>query len=180
MKLHQNSKTKARLRVLAFVIVSPTLLIAFSLWLEQRLGLPRIPWPIGLSLFIIFFVPGVLLARLANVYLKKAGKGTLYPSPETETRKLVTSGPYAHVRNPMVLGSFLMLVSISLFCGSFIALVLGPALWLAIYSLTRRRGEEQALEKRFGEEYRAYKDGVPPLLPRWSSIGPLLKLLVRR
>lgn len=94
----------------------------------------------------------------------------------TRTRKvgaprLVTSGPFAHVRNPLYLGNMLMYLGIVLIAGGqymwwlfFICLVFFIIQYSLIVSL-----EQETLLKKFGDEYSEYCDNVPALFPRLSS-----------
>ena len=78
---------------------------------------------------------------------------------------LAVTGPYAHTRNPLYFGSFLMA------CG---ALVMGRSLWLAaafllvavpVYrSLILK--EEVLLARIFGDAFSAYTREVPRFFPR--------------
>ena len=83
---------------------------------------------------------------------------------------LAVTGPYAHTRNPLYFGSFLMA------CGG---LVMGRNPWLAaaflafavpIYRLVIHR-EEQLLAGIFGEAYAAYAREVPRFFPRLRAPG---------
>lgn len=84
--------------------------------------------------------------------------------------KLAVSGPYAHTRNPLYLGSFLLGLGFTvaaassplhflLFAGLFAALFLG------IY-LPVMRVEAATLAELFGDDYRDYARAVPLLFPR--------------
>jgi protein-S-isoprenylcysteine O-methyltransferase Ste14 len=104
------------------------------------------------------------------VYLfAKIGHGTL--APWDPTRNLVAVGPYRYIRNPMITGVALMLLGQALLWGSR---VLG--IWACIFILVNHlyfvQLEEPGLERRFGENYRAYKANVPRWIPRtrpWSE-----------
>ena len=84
---------------------------------------------------------------------------------------LTTSGPYAHVRNPLYFGSFLLA------CGFAIAahwslLGLVFAFWLAVYQPTWER-ERVFLKRRYGAAYREYETHVPAFWPRLTPwAGP--------
>ena len=99
----------------------------------------------------------------------KFGKGT--PAPWDPPKKLVIRGPYRHVRNPMIIGVLLLLLAEALFFQSW-----PIAVWLAVFfignSLYFPLVEEKRLEKRFGDDYRIYKEHVRRWLPRlhpWSG-----------
>jgi protein-S-isoprenylcysteine O-methyltransferase Ste14 len=101
---------------------------------------------------------GLLVAAGASVRTWAAGH-------IRKREALAVTGPYAHTRNPLYFGSFLM------GCG---ALVMGRNVWLAaltlaaavpVYHLVMRR-EEQTLGGIFGEAYAAYAREVPRFFPR--------------
>lgn len=81
--------------------------------------------------------------------------------------KLTTSGPYAYVRHPLYLGSFLIMTgflimlnvpwTISLMC---VAIVIG-----VVYQWTIKR-EEGMLLNKFGQEYVEYRKAVRSFIPR--------------
>ena len=79
---------------------------------------------------------------------------------------LAVSGPYAHTRNPLYLGSFLLGLGFTVAAGR--PLLLGglfAALFLGIY-LPVMRVEAATLAQLFGDEYRRYAAAVPLLFPR--------------
>lgn len=77
----------------------------------------------------------------------------------TETRNLVTSGPYRYSRNPQIVGWTLALFGASIVGRSSKALLLTVA-FLLIHRLYFV-AEEQHLERTFGEEYRRYRSKTP-------------------
>jgi protein-S-isoprenylcysteine O-methyltransferase Ste14 len=83
---------------------------------------------------------------------------------------LATSGPYAHTRNPLYLGSFVMGVGFTVAASGrwWQLVVLGAAfaaLFLGIY-LPVMRVEAQTLAAKFGGEFELYARAVPLFLPR--------------
>jgi hypothetical protein len=80
-------------------------------------------------------------------------------------RELATTGPYAHTRNPLYLGSFVLGVGISVAGGRWQFVVALLLFFIMVYRATVRR-EDAELEERFGERYRAYRVQVPSVLPR--------------
>ncbi len=79
--------------------------------------------------------------------------------------QLATSGPYALVRHPLYVGSFMMMVGFCTLIGDAenIWFVLGPFVALYILGIL---AEERALSERFGESWQEYANAVPRLLPR--------------
>lgn len=80
-------------------------------------------------------------------------------------RELATGGPYAHTRNPLYAGSFLMGVGVTMAGGRPFFLGLFLLFFWVVYRRTMK-AEERLLEEAFGEAYRHYRDHVPALVPR--------------
>ncbi|MEO9170371.1 MAG: isoprenylcysteine carboxylmethyltransferase family protein [Candidatus Baltobacteraceae bacterium] len=90
---------------------------------------------------------------------------------EVTAPKLVTAGPYAHVRNPLYVGNFITALGFAIaFTGKnslaqkigLIGTSLGTM--AAVYA-TIIPHEEQFLASQFGEEFDRYCERVPPLAP---------------
>jgi protein-S-isoprenylcysteine O-methyltransferase Ste14 len=80
--------------------------------------------------------------------------------PDQPTTALVTTGLFAHARNPVYIGGELALVGLALLLGSgWILLLMVPAMLLLHYGVVLR--EERYLERKFGAAYLAYKESVP-------------------
>lgn len=78
---------------------------------------------------------------------------------------LVTDGIYARVRHPQYGGLFLLIAALLVQWPTLLSLLMAPVLVVAYLRLARR--EEQELEARFGDAYRAYRAQVPAFVPRW-------------
>jgi protein-S-isoprenylcysteine O-methyltransferase Ste14 len=86
-----------------------------------------------------------------------------------KNQRLTTTGPYRVVRNPLYVGSFLMMFG---FCALIddpqnIWFVLGPMLWL--YYLKVRK-EEKHLAATFGKAWEAYSRRTPRVFPRMRRV----------
>ena len=80
-----------------------------------------------------------------------------------DPRRLLTTGPYAVIRNPMYLGWALLHLGSALVAGSgWILAALPPA---ALRVHREVLAEERVLEERFGEEFRRYRAAVGRYLP---------------
>ncbi|HET9030053.1 MAG TPA: isoprenylcysteine carboxylmethyltransferase family protein [Candidatus Aquilonibacter sp.] len=94
-----------------------------------------------------------------------------------EAPKLVTAGPYAHVRNPLYVGNFITALGFSIaFTGknSFaqkVALLGGSLGVMAAVYATIIPHEEQFLRSQFGEAFDRYCEEVPPLVPLAEPAG---------
>lgn len=153
----------------AIVILPGTALVfvpAAILWLTRNgpyhatLVGPQAPrfW-----LALVFGGCGLALAAWTVRLFTRFGEGT--PAPWDPPRKLVVRGPYRHVRNPMITSVLLMLTAEALLLASW-----PVAAWMLIFFLVNAvyfpLSEEKGLEKRFGEDYRIYRDNVPRWIPR--------------
>jgi protein-S-isoprenylcysteine O-methyltransferase Ste14 len=78
---------------------------------------------------------------------------------------LATSGPYAHTRNPLYLGSFILGLGFTIASGRWVLVLLFAALFLGIY-LPVMRVEAATLTKLFGESFQRYASEVPLFFPR--------------
>jgi protein-S-isoprenylcysteine O-methyltransferase Ste14 len=117
---------------------------ALFLWLAH-------PTPLFLAASLILVVPGLLLRGYASGYVKK-------------NAELTTTGPYAHTRNPLYLGSILIAFGFALASRSLWIAIILTALFLIIY-LPVIRAEERYLRSVF-PGFDEYATHVPRLLPR--------------
>ncbi len=96
-------------------------------------------------------------------------------SSNIEGSKLATSGAYAHVRNPIYLGSIILGFGMVLLIGDRRLLLPCSLTFLALY-FGLIPAEEEFLSQKFGKEYKVYCRHVPRLLPRlkaWPEAGPV-------
>jgi protein-S-isoprenylcysteine O-methyltransferase Ste14 len=91
------------------------------------------------------------------------GRGTL--APWDPPRRLVVSGPYRYVRNPMISGVVFVLFGEALVLRSRPHFV-WALLFFAINCVYIPLLEEPMLADRFGADYRTYCRHVPRLIPR--------------
>lgn len=106
---------------------------------------------------------GAALALWCVATFAVVGKGT--PAPFDPPRRLVVSGPYAFVRNPMYIGAELVLVGVALFYESLSVLGYATVFAFIVYSFIMLY-EEPTLRRSFGEEYDSYTGSVPRMWPR--------------
>jgi protein-S-isoprenylcysteine O-methyltransferase Ste14 len=121
-----------------------TVLYVFELWRRQP-GLAAIAW----SLLLV--LPGLWLRGYASGYVKK-------------NQELTTTGPYAHVRNPLYLGSILIAAGFAVALGSWAVAAALTIMFLAIY-VPVIASEERFLRSAF-PGFDEYCHQVPRLIPR--------------
>lgn len=138
-------------------IVLPSILLYLTNW-----HLDRVPvWTVILG--IICLIIGLCLVVSTVKLFLTVGKGTL--APWDPTQKLVVSGPYAYVRNPMITGVMLILLAESLIFYSS-ALCIWAIVFACVNIIYFILSEESGLRKRFGKEYEEYCNNVPRIVPR--------------
>ncbi|MCE9553716.1 MAG: isoprenylcysteine carboxylmethyltransferase family protein [Planctomycetes bacterium] len=106
-----------------------------------------------------FSMVGLLLVVL-GVAMRSWAAGTL-----TKSTQLTTTGPYRLVRNPLYLGSFLMLIGFCLVIGDVWILAVGLVPLTVLYFL-KVRAEERFLKGKFGADWIAFASRTPRLVPR--------------
>lgn len=104
-------------------------------------------------------------AWVVAAFVRFAVDGLGTPAPVAPPARLVVSGPYRHVRNPMYVAVVAAVVGQALLFGSVALLVYAAALAAAFAAFVRRY-EEPRLRRRFGADYDAYRAAVPRWLPR--------------
>ena len=104
-------------------------------------------------------VAGVLLAIAAEAWRIWAA-GTIH-----KTEELTTGGPYAHVRHPLYVGSFVHALAYCFMSGHWQSFLWVPLLFSLVYGAAVFT-EEAMLNKIFGEQYAEYSRRVPRFLPR--------------
>lgn len=109
------------------------------------------PTPLGLLVGGAIALAGVLMRAWASGHIVK-------------NEKLATTGPYAHTRNPLYFGSFLIAAGFAVAAHwSLLLLVIG--FFALIYAPTMER-ERVNIRGRFPDAYEEYSQNVPGFVPR--------------
>ena len=112
---------------------------------------------------------GLPLLFESLVRFARVGRGT--PSPLMPTERLVVTGAYRFVRNPMYIGATLVVLGQALLFGSTAVLLYGAIMACAFHAFVIGY-EEPTLRKRYGAEHARYCEHVPRWVPRmapWTS-----------
>ena len=142
------------------------LLVFASLWLDKLLPvyLPFSPL-INLFLSALLLVIGAILALWAVcTFITVRGS----PVPFNPPKEFITTGIYSQIRNPMLLGWFLMLFSLGILLSSISLIFIFTPIFILLNILYIKTIEEKEMEKKFGEQYLKYRKSVPMFIPRFG------------
>ena len=116
------------------------------------------PTPLSLALGLPLVLLGEALRLWASGHIEK-------------TKALATGGPYAHTRNPLYVGSFLIAIGLAV-AGASPWVALAAAVYFLAFYPSVMREEADFLAKKFGGEYAGWAAAVPLFLPRLAPAGP--------
>lgn len=121
------------------------------------------PLPVMIPAILIEASGGLLILRSRKILGKFGGVDIVLE----EDHALVTRGPYRYVRNPMYSGFLLLIAGYSLALGGYVSSVVSTTLVFGVLH-ARTLLEEELLEGKFGEEYRAYRRRSGRYFPRMT------------
>jgi protein-S-isoprenylcysteine O-methyltransferase Ste14 len=152
------------LPVFVYSIFFPALLFIIPKFiLDPWLQLPLFLTPVARAVLGGCLITFGLILLLWSIKAQRViGQGT--PMPLMATQNLVVQKPYSYCRNPLYFGLINLFSGISILLGSISSLVMVLAFSVIILLFTKVV-EEKELEKRFGEEYLAYRRTTPFIIP---------------
>jgi protein-S-isoprenylcysteine O-methyltransferase Ste14 len=112
---------------------------------------------------IPIFAGGVYMVLWVSKAFVRQGKGT--PIPIQPPTRLVVTGLYRYVRNPMYVGAILIIFAEVIFYFSFWLALYGAGLWALLHTFMILF-EEPQLKRRFGADYERYLSEVPRWIPK--------------
>ncbi|MBI3933037.1 MAG: isoprenylcysteine carboxylmethyltransferase family protein [Acidobacteria bacterium] len=139
---------------------------SFSRW---RVQAPFFGWPATRVLGGFLLLTGA--AAVIDCFARFALEARGTPAPVLPTERLVVSGLYRRVRNPMYCGVIAAVLGQALLLGNEDLLVYGAAVWAAFHAFVLLY-EEPRLRARYGAEYEEYCRNVRRWWPRgrpWSA-----------
>jgi protein-S-isoprenylcysteine O-methyltransferase Ste14 len=143
--------------VFAFIMIGNIILwVWIPIPLLNWLIHPNPTIPILIAVLIAF--PCIIIMIIAT---RDAGKEMMEPIPETKMHK----GIYNHLRHPGALGEMPLYICVTLLINSLF-LFLWVTLLVVLYTPIMIYFEEKDLIKRFGNEYREYRERTGALFPR--------------
>ena len=154
--------TKTYLQTIIFWTILLFLLPFFLYQLEENIGGAVFRFKSSLFSLLggVLFCISSALALWSCYTLAVKGEGT--PVPFDCPSKLVAEGPYRYVRNPMAISGIAQGIGVGLYLGSPLILCY-VTMGLLLAEFIIHPWEEMDIERRFGAEYRKYRESVP----RW-------------
>lgn len=155
----------AALGSLLFFVIAPGTLLVYIPWSitdwhlkPAFFGLDALR-VVGAALVFLGLIP------LVESFARFVWKGFGTPAPVAPPTKLVVSGFYSRVRNPIYAALVAIVIGEALILGDEGLLVYAAILWL-FFHVWVLAIEEPALGSSFGEEFATFKANVPRWLPR--------------
>lgn len=141
--------------LLLFIAVAPAQTIFGSTALEHTVDIVA----------LLLILSGVLIRMLVIGYVMVNRNGA---AKVVHANELYTKGMFGLCRNPLYLGNITIYIGAFLLHGAWPVVIGGSALFLFVY-YSIIFSEENYLQGRFGEDYTAYCNSTPRLLPRLSN-----------
>ena len=145
-----------------FFVVAPGVVVGLVPWWLTGWELRPAPMAVrALGVLVLAATLPVLVS--AFVRFVRDGLGT--PAPVAPTERLVVSGAYRYVRNPMYVAVIGAIAGQALLLGQRVLLGYAALVAALVVSFVRLY-EEPVLRRQFGEKYEAYRRAVPGWVPR--------------
>ncbi|MBR1089757.1 isoprenylcysteine carboxylmethyltransferase family protein [Bradyrhizobium manausense] len=159
------SKAIAVLGSALFFVVAPLVLAGIIPWWVTQWEFRPAFFGVDLTrilggILIIAGVPGVV-----DSFARFALEGLGTPAPIAPPQKLVATGLYRYVRNPIYIAVVAVILGQAVLFGDRRLLWYGTALWL-FFHVWVVMIEEPALEQTFGTAYESFRTNVPRWIPR--------------
>ena len=145
-----------------FVVIAPGVVVGALPWWMTHWQLRPVPLPVRVLGGLLV---AVALPVLVGAFLRFVRDGLGTPAPVAPTERLVVTGAYRYVRNPMYVAVVSAIVGQALLLGQPVLLTYAALVAFFVVSFVRLY-EEPVLLRQFGEEYASYRRAVPGWVPR--------------
>ena len=143
------------------------LFIIVSLWTDKLLHFSKfVSYPSNIFASLLILTLGLFLMLWSILHFIRV-KGT--PVPFNPPPKLVTTGPYSYIRNPMLSGVFILMFGLGILYRSISMFFIFTPLFILFNFLELKAIEEPELENRLGKDYSKYKKRVPMFFPKFKK-----------
>ncbi|HIE65436.1 MAG: isoprenylcysteine carboxylmethyltransferase family protein [Nitrospira sp.] len=137
--------------------------------LLQKITIKTVPVYFGIVLLFVYGTvqPHLFFMGVALILIGEAGR--LWAAGHLrKNREVTTTGPYAYVKNPLYIGTFLIMVGFCFLAGQWIILSVGLAVFFFYYAPFKKKREAARLKNIFGSLWDEYDRSVPDYFPRLS------------
>jgi protein-S-isoprenylcysteine O-methyltransferase Ste14 len=162
------SRARAIAGSIGFLVVAPGVMAGVIPWLIT--GWDANGWWLPLRMMGVAIAAGGV-AVLIDSFARFALEGLGTPAPPAPTDRLIVTGPYRFVRNPMYVAVTSLIVGQGLLFGSP-ALFAYAAAFAGITAAFVHAYEEPTLLRAYGAEYETYRGQVPGWWPRLTAWSP--------
>ena len=147
-----------------FFAIAPGLVAGVAPWAIVRWDRSGVPhW--GAPEIAGAFLTALAAAFLVSAFVRFVMEGAGTPAPVAPTQKLVVTGLYRHVRNPIYIAVVAVIFGQALLFGDWRLLWYRALLWLFFHVFVVVY-EEPTLKQTFGTEYESFRTNVPRWIPR--------------
>jgi len=136
----------------------------------------RVPLFIGAFLLVIFAKPqfsGISIwlsgisVGMVLIFLGEAIR--IWAAGHLQKNEVLTvTGPYAHVKNPLYIGSILITAGFCILADNIYLLAAAYFMFCFHYIPHKKKVEGDRMRKIFGDRFKDYDEKVPDYLPRWA------------
>ena len=150
----------------------PIALIVFALASRPLYPFGLASWDLAMDLFGFAVALAGQALRVAVIgldYIQRGGKNR-----QIHADHLVTGGFFAHSRNPLYVGNWLVYLGLFIMLNSVVGWLVGVPFFLIAY-LCITAAEEDFLSRQFGAAYAEYKARVPRYWPNWKGLGATMR-----
>lgn len=113
----------------------------------------------------IFFIIAAIFMIILGIYLWIQAVIVQKINKKVTEKKLITTGAYSIVRNPVYSAFIFIFTGLLLFTANYILLIL-PFIFWAFLTILMKNTEEKWLKNEFGKEYEIYLKQVNRVIPR--------------
>jgi protein-S-isoprenylcysteine O-methyltransferase Ste14 len=167
MKISEHSSHTGRFffrwRGYLFLPLLPIFLLSFIQYNPISSPMDDLLWEVGCFLVALLGL-SVRVLTVGTVPRGTSGRGTKKPGANV----LNTTGMYSIVRHPLYLGNYFIALGISLFLRTWFLPIIASLALIVHYKIVIS-SEEEYLEGKFGDEFRAWAAKVSVIIPRLNN-----------
>ena len=152
-----------RWRGYLFLPLLPIFLLSFIRYNPTGSHMDDLLWELGCFLIALLGL-SVRVLTIGTVPRGTSGRSTKRPGANV----LNTTGMYSIVRHPLYLGNYFIALGISLFLRTWFLPIIVSLAFIVHYKIVIS-SEEEYLESKFGDEFRAWAARVSVIVPRFNN-----------